>query len=122
MLCVTQLQIVLASLCGLAAILVVVQIIRDRLVNKPILGLLVLIEVGLVAQLVLGIVMVVDDSEGVSVPTYLGYLLGCLVVLPLAAGWSWAERTRGGTAVLLAGLFVVPFLLLRLHDIWSLHV
>jgi hypothetical protein len=119
MLCVTELQIVLASLCGLTAILVIVQIIRNQLANKLVWGLLAVIELGLVVQLVLGIVRVLGDSEGYSVPTYLGYLLGSLVVLPLAAGWSWAERSRSGTAVLLIGLVVVPFLFLRLHQVWS---
>jgi hypothetical protein len=119
MLCVTELQIVLASLCGLTAILVVVQIIRNRLANTLVWALLAVIEVGLVVQLVLGILRVLDDSEGYSVPTYIGYLLGSLVVLPLAAGWSWAERSRSGTAVLLIGLVVVPFLFLRLHQVWT---
>jgi hypothetical protein len=118
---VTELQIVLASLCGLTAILVVVQIIRDRLAGRVVIALLALIEIGLVVQLVLGLMKVFDGHEGVSVATYVGYLLGSLVILPLAAGWSWAERTRNGTAVLLVGLFVVPFLFLRLHQIWSTH-
>ena len=117
----TQLQIVLAALCGVTALVVVVQIIRDRLANRLVYALLGLIELGLVAQLVLGLVKVFGGAEGVSVPTYVGYLLGALVILPLAAGWSWAERSRSGTAVLLVGLLVVPFLFVRLHDIWSLH-
>jgi hypothetical protein len=118
---VIELQIVLAALCGLTAVLLVVQIIRDRLAGRIVVGLLALIEIGLVAQLVLGVMRVVEGHEGVSVPTYVGYLVGSLVILPLAAGWSWAERTRNGTAVLLVGLLVVPFLFVRLHDIWSTH-
>ncbi|HET9499218.1 MAG TPA: hypothetical protein VFO98_03060 [Marmoricola sp.] len=117
----TQLQIALAVLCGLTAVVVVVQIIRDRLANRLVHALLAIIELGLVVQLVLGLMKVFDGHEGVSVATYVGYLLGSLVILPLAAGWSWAERSRSGTAVLLVGLFVVPFLFVRLHDIWSLH-
>jgi hypothetical protein len=58
----------------------------------------------------------------VSVATYVGYLVGALVILPLAAGWAWAERNRNGTAVLLVGVLVVPVLFVRLHDIWSTHV
>jgi hypothetical protein len=117
---VTELQIVLAGLCGLAALLVIVQLLRDRLVNRPILALLVLIELGLVVQLVVGISWSFDAPAGVSVATWLGYLVGALVVLPLAVGWSWAERSRGGTAVVLAGLVVVPYLFVRLHQVWTL--
>ncbi len=116
----TELQIALAALCGLAALLVIVQLLRDRLVNWPILGLLGLIELGLVVQLVIGILWALDPPEGVSVATWLGYLVGALVVLPLAVGWSWAERSRGGTAVVLAGLVVVPYLFVRLHQVWAL--
>ncbi|MDN5790937.1 MAG: hypothetical protein L0H25_08720 [Micrococcales bacterium] len=114
----TRLQIVLAVACGVSALLVAVQILRNRLVGKGILVLLGLIELGLVVQLVLGIGMAFDAPAGGSVATWVGYLVGSLVVLPLAVGWSWAERTRGGTAVILAGLVVVPYLFVRLHQVW----
>ena len=50
--------------------------------------------------------------------TYVGYLIGALLILPL--GWLWAasEKTRAGSAVLLVAVLLVPFLLLRMHDIW----
>lgn len=52
--------------------------------------------------------------------TGLGYLLASLVVLPLAVGWPWAERSRGGTATILIGLVVVPYLFVRLYQVWVL--
>ena len=113
----TQLQIAISVLCGLAALLVLVQIARDRLVNRPIVAILALIEVGLVVNLVVGIGWLTGDRPDIPALTYLGYLIGSLAVLPLAAGWSWAERSRSGTAVILVGLVVVPYLFVRLHDI-----
>lgn len=118
----TDLQIALAILCGVLVVQLGVLIARDVLPGRVTYALLVLLEVGLVAQLVVGLVRVFDDHEGVSVASYVGYLLACLVIVPLAAGWSWAERTRNGTAVLLAAVVVVPFLFVRLHDIWATHV
>lgn len=115
---VTRLQIALALICGVAAILVTVQILRNRLVGKAILAILALVEVGLVVQLALGITMAFEAPTGVSVATWIGYLVGSLLVLPLAVGWSWAERSRGGTAVILAALVVVPYLFVRLHQVW----
>ena len=53
--------------------------------------------------------------------TCVGYLLGALVVLPLAARWAWAERNRGGTGVLLVGVLLVPVLFVRLDEIWATH-
>ena len=113
----TQLQIAIAVLCGAASVLVLVQIARDRLVNKPILAIMALIEACLVVNLVLGIRWLTGDRPDIPALTYLGYLVASLAVLPLAAGWSWAERSRSGTAVLLVGLVVVPYLFVRLYDI-----
>jgi hypothetical protein len=103
-------------------VLLVVLIVRDRRPGRVTYALLALVELGLVAQLVLGLARVFGDHAGVSVATYVGYLVGALVILPLAAGWAWAERTRSGTGVLLVGVVVLPVLFVRLHDIWATHV
>ena len=116
------LQIVLSAVCGLLVVLLVVLMARDVLAGPLTYALLALVEAGLVVQLVLGLVRVLDDHEGVSVGAYVGYLVGALVILPLAAGWAWAERSRSGTGVLLVGVVVLPVLFVRLHDIWATHV
>jgi hypothetical protein len=118
---VIELQKALAIVCGVTAILVVIQVVRDRPPNRLVLALLALVELGLVVQLVLGIMQVPDAPSGVSVTTYIGYLVASLVVLPLAVGWSWAERSRGGTATILVGLVVVPYLFVRLYQVWVLR-
>jgi hypothetical protein len=118
----TELQTTLAVLCGVIAVQLVVLMVRDLLPGRITYALLALLEVGLVAQLVIGLTMVFDDHRGVSVGTYVGYLLGALVILPLAAGWARAERTRSGTGVLLVAVLVLPVLFVRLHDIWATHV
>lgn len=118
----TTLQIVLSVVSGLVGVLLVVLMVRDALPGRVTYAALVLLELGLVAQLGLGLGRVFGDHEGVSVATYVGYLVGALVILPLAAGWAWAERTRNGTGVLLVGVLVLPVLFLRLHDIWATHV
>ena len=118
----TTLQIGLSLMCLVIAVLLVVLIVRDRRPGPVTFGLLGLVELGLLAQLVLGLARVFDDHRGVSVATYVGYLVGTLLILPLAAGWSWAERTRNGTAVLLVAVVVVPVLFVRIHDIWATHV
>jgi hypothetical protein len=117
----TDLQIALAVLCALLVIQLGVLIARDVRPGRISYALLGLLELGLVAQLVVGLAKVFDDHEGVSVASYVGYLLAAVVMVPLAAGWAWAERTRSGTAVLLVGVLVVPFLFVRLHDIWAMH-
>jgi hypothetical protein len=116
---VTTLQIVLAALCALVAVWLVVLIVLDRLPGDGILGALVLIEVGLVVQLVLGLVQVFGDHGNLNVAAYVGYLVGSLLVLPIGFVWSAGERTRSGTAVLLVAVVTVAFLFVRLHQLWS---
>jgi hypothetical protein len=116
---VTGLQIVLAAICAVVAVWLVVLIVLDRLPNDYVYGALALLEVGLVAQLVIGLVLVSGDHGGVNVAAYVGYLVGALVILPVGFLWSLGERTRAGTGVLLVAVLVVPVLFLRLHDLWG---
>jgi hypothetical protein len=113
------LQWVLGVLCALTAIVVVVQMVRARFASNLVDALFAVIEAGLVLQLVIGIIVTTHAPSGVSLVTYIGYLLGSLVILPAAWVWSQAERSRGGLGVLLVGLAVVPFLFLRLSQVWS---
>ena len=118
----TGLAWVILTLSLLTALSLVVDIVRDRQPGNVSFAGLVLVEVALVVQLVWGIVKVLGDHEGVSVATYIGYLIGALVLLPVGFVWSASEKSRSGTAVLLVAVLVVPFLSLRLHDIWAAHV
>jgi hypothetical protein len=117
----TTLQIVLGAAALVVAIWLVVLIVLDRLPGDPVFGALVVLEVGIVAQLVIGLARVFGDHPGVNVAAYLGYLIGALLVLPIGFVWSAGERTRSGTAVLLLAVLVVPVLSLRLHDLWSVR-
>jgi hypothetical protein len=118
----TTLQWVLSVLCALTAVSLVVEIVRDRTVGNVTFGGLAAVEVGLVVQLVWGLVRLTGDHPGVAVGAYLGYLVGALVVLPIGFVWSLAEKSRSGTAVLLVAVLVVPVLFYRLHNIWAGHV
>lgn len=114
----TTFELVLTGLCGVAAVWVIALLILDRLANDLLFGLLGLIELGLVADLVIGIVRLAGGSGATSVAQFVGYLIGALLLLPAAVLWSLAERNRGGTAVLLVGILLVPFMFYRLSEIW----
>src|SRR5205085_719281 len=112
------LQIALAALCGLVALWLVVLIVRDRPPDNLALNALGVVEVGLVANLVIGIVRLTGDvPAGVSGWEYVGYLVGVLLFVPVGLVWSAGERSRGGTAVLLVAVLLVPFMFVRLADI-----
>jgi len=116
---VTTLQIVLSAASGVAALWLIVLIALDRLPDNSLYAALGLIEVGIVVELVVGLVMVFGGHDGLNVAAYVGYLVGGLLILPVAVLWSLGERTRSGTGVLLVGVIVIPALCLRLHELWA---
>lgn len=115
----TVLQITLGAICAVTAIWLIVLIVLDRLPGDSLYGALAVIEVGLIGQLVIGLVRVFGDHGQLNVAAYLGYLIGSLLILPIGFAWSIGERTRSGTAVLLVAVVAVAFLFLRLQELWS---
>ncbi len=91
----------------------------EHLDGQLYLGLLALVELGLLAQAVIGFVRLAVVDRDVAGVSFAGYLLGALLVLPVAVFWSLAERTRWGTAVLVVGALVVPVMVVRLDQLWS---
>jgi predicted transcriptional regulator len=94
------------------------------LATKPTLalaGVVVLLEVGLLVQAVAGVVNVLGADRELDRVTFVGYLIGAAVVLPLGAFWSLAERSRWGAGVLTVACLSVPVMILRLNMIWSGH-
>ncbi|MFL6141909.1 MAG: hypothetical protein ACJ72N_08610 [Labedaea sp.] len=96
-----------------------VLVILDRAPNRPLLGVLLLLELGLLVQAVIGVVALVGTDRQVSAVTFVGYLVGSLVVLPLAVFWAMAERTRWGTTVLIVACLVVPVMIVRMDQVWG---
>lgn len=112
---------------GAAAWAVLLMIVgRPVLVGKwyglGLLGLVALLELGLLGQAVGGIVNLIGTDREVDGFSFVGYLLAPVLILPLAAFWSLAERTRWGPGVLVIGCLTVPVLIVRLRQIWEAHV
>jgi hypothetical protein len=91
----------------------------DRPTGGLLLGIAAVIELGLLAQAVIGIGQLVSGERAVNGAVFVGYLLGAVVFLPLATVWALGERTRGGTAVLVVAGLVLPALVLRIQQVWS---
>lgn len=103
----------------LVAVWSFVQSVRDRLPDTPLLAGLAVLELLLVAQLVIGVVLLVSGHRPGSLATFLAYLIGCLVVLPAGAAWALAERSRSSTVVLGIACLAIPVMVLRLNEVWS---
>ncbi len=113
------LPIALYVLSGLAFVLTLGYVVAGRLLDDRLLAALALVEIGLLVQLVVGIAQLFTADRDVPAFTFVGYLLGVLVVLPIGVVWSLGEKSRSGTAVLLVATGVVPVLILRLQQIWA---
>ncbi|XVS60484.1 hypothetical protein ACQPYE_19390 [Actinosynnema sp. CA-299493] len=90
--------------------------------TKPTLGLaavVLLLEAGLLVQAVAGVVAMLGSDRELDRATFVGYLVGVAVVLPLGAVWSVAERSRWGAGVLTVTCLSVPVMILRLDQLWA---
>lgn len=72
----------------------------------------------LVQAVVLGVVQATGDQDVDGLLLW-GYVVTQLVVLPVAAAWAFAERTRWSSVVLLVAALTVAFLELRLLQVWA---
>jgi len=91
----------------------------DRRVGRLLLAATVLGEAGLLVQVVWAIVRLAGGGRPVGgMAIFIGYLAGSLVILPVAAAWGLAERTRWGPAVVAAGFLVSAVLIVRMQQVW----
>lgn len=110
--------IVIGGLAGAVWCLVTLTLSGPR-GQKVLLGALGALELVMLAQAVLGISKVIGPHRHISTVTFVGYLLGSLLILPAAAWWSLAERSRWGFGVLLVAFLLLPVLIVRMNQIWD---
>ncbi|MFF0339600.1 hypothetical protein [Kribbella sp. NPDC004875] len=109
----------LVALSLAAMVYAVVLAARNKRIDWTVLGALGVIELGLIAQLVVGVVQLAGTDRDVSGPFFVGYLVGSLLILPIGAFWALAESSRWGAGALAIACLVIPILELRLHDLWA---
>ncbi|WP_265523682.1 hypothetical protein [Oerskovia flava] len=103
------------ALAGWATWFVVVDravILRQLWGGAVIEGLIV------VQMVVAGVLAATGDAPADPV-LFWGYLVTALLVLPLAALWAFAERTRWSSVVLAVAALTVAFLEWRVWQIWT---
>ena len=73
-------------------------------------------------MLVEAVVALVQTARGDGPPDgplFWGYVLTELILLPVAAAWAFAERSRWSSVVLLVAALTVAFLQLRMVQVWT---
>ncbi|MFI0348843.1 hypothetical protein [Actinomadura sp. 9N407] len=114
----------LANVIIVVALLVaaysLVSSLRDRAMDWWHLGALGVLEALLIAQLVLGFVKLGEDGAGPAEPaTFVGYLIGILLIPAAGAGWGLLERTRWGPGVIVVACLSVAVMIERMRQIWQ---
>lgn len=87
------------------------------------LGSLVLVELLLIAQVILAIVQPFVGNPPTGNPLeYWLYLVGAVIIPPLAVVWASVERNRWSTVVLGVGALAVAVMLWRMQQIWTVQL
>jgi hypothetical protein len=116
------LLLLVAALCAALAGWALWFVIRDRaVILRQLIGAAVIEAVLLVQAVVAGVRQVTGDVA-VDGPLFWGYVATTLVVLPVAAAWAFAERTKWSSVVLAVAAVTVAFLDWRLWQIWQAGV
>jgi hypothetical protein len=113
------LQTILIVVSLLFAAVAALHVALDRTTGGLLLGMAAVLELGFLAQAVIGIGQLVSGDRDVNGLVFVGYLLAAAIFLPLATLWALGERSRGGTAVLVVAGLVLPVLVVRLQQVWT---
>ncbi|MCW4353194.1 hypothetical protein ONR57_07770 [Hoyosella sp. YIM 151337] len=125
---ITPLSIAITVLTLGAALWALVKLIADRpvdlsrLAGKMLLGVLGVAEALTIVQTFAGFMLLVTDDREVSTLTFVLYLIGVPLIIPIATWWALGDRSRAGAGVLAVGLVAVPVMVLRMHELWSAGV
>jgi hypothetical protein len=89
----------------------------NRVLARPLLAVTALAEVTAVVQSAVAAVQL-GGHHVVSTATFVGYLIGNVLVLPIAVVWAFAERNRWAGAVMALGGLTVAVMTARLQMMW----
>jgi hypothetical protein len=78
----------------------------------------VLVELVVVVQAVTAVVLLVRGDRPAETATFVAYLVGALLVLPVTVLWSLAERTRWSSLVVAMGGLTVAVMTVRMQVLW----
>lgn len=90
----------------------------DRMAGRTHLAGGVAVEVLALAQLAVGIAALVDGRPDEKL-TFIGYLVGCVLLPPAGGLLALLERTRWGSAVVAVAGLIMPVLVVRLQQVWE---
>jgi hypothetical protein len=96
-----------------------VLLVINRPPGRALLIGLTLLEAVVLVFVVSAISQMIGRSTDFARLEFLLYLLGCLVLVPLAAWWVKDEKSRAAAGVLLVACLVLPVMVVRVQQVWD---
>lgn len=113
---------VVLVVCGLTAVVLVVDLVRDRAAQDSHFISLAVLEVVVIVQLVWGSIDLATTDREVEGVTLVSYLLTQVLAPVVGAYFALAERTRVGTSIMLLAVATVAAMEARVIDLWGAGV
>ncbi|HZY01343.1 MAG TPA: hypothetical protein VFE92_17930 [Dermatophilaceae bacterium] len=79
----------------------------------------VCLEALLLGFVVGGVVQMAGTARPFARAEFVGYLLACLAIPPVAFYWARGERSRSGTLVIALAFLITPVMVLRVQQVWA---
>ena len=96
----------------------VVLVIVNWTPHPPLILAAFLLEAMLIVFAVGGIVQMSGTDRDFARAEFVGYLLACVAIVPAALWWMKDEKSRAASGVLAVVFLVVPFMILRVQQVW----
>ncbi len=116
---ITVLAYAVLALAGIGVIWGLITAIADKPPGKAQLLYAAGVEVVVVVQSIIAFVRLAGGFQPVERATTIGYLIGIVILIPVAWLWANAERTRFSGVVLAIAAFAVLAMTLRLLALWT---
>lgn len=88
-------------------------------VSWLLLGGIGALELLLIVQLVWSLIALGGRTEPIDTVVFVGYVISCVIVPPVATVWGLSDRSRWGTGVIVIGMITAAVLCLRVISIWN---
>ena len=116
---ITTLAYVVLALAGIGVLWGLITAIADKPPGKAQLLYAAGVEAVVLVQSIIAFVRLAGGFRPVERATTIGYLIGIVVLIPVAWLWANVERTRFSGVVLAIAAFAVLAMTLRLLALWT---
>ncbi|MDN5743674.1 MAG: hypothetical protein L0H31_00970 [Nocardioidaceae bacterium] len=109
---------VILAMAAMCALVLIRDLVRDRSAQDSHFISLAVLEVGVLVQLIAGVVALAHSEREIEGAVFVSYLVTVVLAPIVGALLALSERSRVGTTILLLAVATVAGLELRLWEVW----